>query len=294
MNDTAQFDYAASLLYGRLRPALLSLSANIRAAAQEIRLRKNKPLSITLQGEGYFVSPLGELSKKGGLTVDSETLEESFHSLCGHSTFAHEEELKQGFISLKNGGRVGVCGVVLQNGVITEISSLNIRIAREILGCADTLLQTCDISGGLLIAGPPASGKTTLLRDVIRQLSNKGTRICVIDSRREISFGDLGPCSDVIISQNRGFAAETALRTMYPQIIALDEIGSCEELTAVTQSFFGGAAPIVTAHASSTDDLCLRSVTSRLIKSGAVAKIVLLSEIGKPVQIFSAKELCAI
>ena len=293
MNETALFDSAALLLLGEVRSALLKLAPDIRATAQEIRLRQNKPLCVTLKGEGYFVSNTGELSKTGGLTVTERALEECFLSLCGHSTFAHEEELKQGFISLKNGGRVGVCGVFAQNSIPSEIFSLNIRIAREIFGCADLLLQNCAIWSGLLIAGPPASGKTTVLRDLIRQLSQKGNRICVIDSRRELSFGDLGACSDVIISQNRARAAEMCLRTMYPQIIALDEIASTDELAAITQSFFGGVVPIVTAHAANLYDLKSRAVTKELIKSGAISEIALLGKIGEPPRIFGAKGLLA-
>ena len=183
---------------------------------------------------------------------------------------------------MKNGCRAGVCGTF--NGVVGEITSINIRIAREFFSAANTLIKEYT-SGGLLICGPPLSGKTTVLRDFIRRISNKGNSVCVVDSRGEISGADsgffqndLGLCTDVLIISDKAKGCEIALRTMNPDFIAFDEIGTEAELKEVLQSFNAGVSIITTAHITSKKELLKRSITRKLLESGAINQVAVLPE----------------
>ena len=184
-----------------------------------------------------------------------------------------------------------------------NITSINIRIAREIIGAANEVAVEYD-GGGMLIAGPPGSGKTTVLRDLVRQLSSgiygRRYRVAVVDSRGEISGSssgqsgnDLGPDSDVLLTADKSAGIEIAVRTMFPDIVAFDEIGTNEELKKVSESFCAGVSVITTAHIGCEGDIMRRSVTKSLIESGAVSKVALLPAVhGGSIRVITVKELC--
>ncbi len=297
-------DALSNVLYAlppKIKGALFNLSPTVQQNIAEIRLRKNLPLSLTVQGETVFLKSDGQtcFSLCNGLIYITENdIKECFYLLCDDSVFAHENELKEGFIIMKNGCRAGVCGRLSGNGAMQDISSINLRISREVKGCANEILNRYG-GGGLLIAGPPASGKTTLLRDFIRQLSNgqhgRISRIAVIDSRGEISGGgqlDLGLATDVLQTDNKATGAEIALRTMFPDYIAFDEIGNINELNTVSLCFSSGVKIITTAHIESLFDLKNRQITRLLLESGAIDQVVVLPKIiGGKIQIITPKEL---
>ena len=267
--------------------------------ADEIRLRKNKPISVTVKGCSLFLLEGGELSEKcdSALICAEPELKNTFLKLCDNSVFAHTKEIEEGYISVKGGMRVGICGDFPIGGNLSKITSLNIRIPCEVIGCANELFSV--FSSGMLICGPPGCGKTTVLRDLIRSLSYSGKRVSVIDSRREISGGtgefgfDLGPNTDIIFSPDKPKGTEIALRTMFPQIIALDEIGTLFEVNRVLEAFNSGVSIITTAHAGSISEIKNRIATKLLIKSGVIKTVVLLSETpGGEIKIFDCGELC--
>jgi len=221
--------------------------------------------------------------------------------LCKNSVYAHTEEIKNGYIIMNSGHRAGVCGRVVKEGM-KDISSVNIRIAREVIGCANTLAERFD-GGGILIAGPPGSGKTTMLRDTVRQLSDgifdRFLRVAVIDSRGELSgsckgqsVNNLGANTDVLLIEDKAKGAMMALRTMFPDIIAFDEIGTAVELESVSDCFNAGVAVITTAHIGDKSDLFRRSVTSALLKSGIISTVAVLSDrVSGQVEIYDIGEL---
>ena len=287
----------------RIKGALFNLSPTVQQNVAEIRLRKNLPLTLTVYGETVFLKNDGQTCFKkcdGLVYVSDAEITECFNLLCDSSIFAHENELRHGFVIMKNGCRAGVCGKLCDGGIMQNISSINIRICREIKGCANELLSLYR-GGGLLIAGPPASGKTTMLRDFVRQLSNglggRINRVAVIDSRGEISGGgmlDLGLATDILNAEQKAHGVEIALRTMFPDVIAFDEIGNTDELKAVSQCFSAGVKIITTAHIESLYDLGQREVTNQLIKSGVIDQIAVLPKItGGKNTVISPKELYA-
>lgn len=299
-----EFDTVILQISDKLQRTLSFLPENIKQSTEEIRLRAGLPVCLTVSGRVMFVLKNSSVSEKNSdecLIASHDDLQQTLLLLCNNSVYLHESEIKQGYISLLHGNRAGVCGVFNADGIITSISSVNIRIARQIFGCAEPLLNYTD--GGLLICGPPASGKTTILRDLIRLLSNgkngRYKRVAVIDGRGEISggfgdnsFNDLGINTDVLYMQNKALGTEIALRTMFPDVIAFDEIGTPQELKGVMACFNAGVDIITTAHCKNKRDIMRRSVTANMVKSGAVSRVALLSEhIGTPPMIFDIKEL---
>lgn len=305
MENIKKFD---DVLYGvpcRIKQVLEKLSPTVKSNTAEIRMRAQLPLALTVGGETVFLKENGQTQfflTKDLFKVEKEDLEQSFKRLCNNSVFAHENELKNGFISMKNGCRAGICGNFTLEGALNNISSINIRIAREIKGCGNDILKKYN-GGGLLIVGPPGSGKTTILRDIIRQLSNgfngRFYRVAVIDSRSEISgsFGgictnDLGANTDVLIAENKALGIEIALRTMFPHIIAFDEIGNTAELKSISESFCSGVNIITTAHIGNISELESRNITQRLLKSGVIKQVAMLPKIhGGVIKIYDAKEV---
>lgn len=292
LDDNGVYSFIMSALPKRistlLREALLS-----GKIFEEIRLRRNMPVSVTCKGKSYFISSGGEFSlySENPIYCLDDEFENALLILCENSVFAHTKEIENGYISAPGGIRVGVCGDFSPS--LSGIVSANIRIPRQIKGCADEVFFR--FSGGMLLAGPPCSGKTTMLRELIRKLSLSGYRICVIDSRREISGGmifDLGPNTDAMYVADRAFGAASALKTMYPQIIAFDEIGTLKEAQSVLEAFNSGVYILTTAHASSVSELTKRPATGELIASGVLKTIVLLSKnIGEKPRIYDVQEI---
>lgn len=276
-----------------IKKLICGLSEMTLCGISEIRLRAGRPLSLNLNGENVFLSEKGHicyLSQMGLYNVSSAEIEETFINMCDHSVYAFADQIKNGYITLKNGCRVGLAAsAVYENGQITSfssVSSINIRIAAEYIGCALRFAKY--LSEGLLIAGPPSAGKTTLLRDSIRLISEGcGTqrrRVAVVDTRGEIAAvyrgkpeADVGPLTDVITGCDKQNGIEIALRTLNPQVIAFDEIGNSAEAQAVLRGFYAGADALCTVHCGSIDEILKRETSKLLVTSGVIKHIVFVS-----------------
>ena len=285
-----RFDEVLAFLPPKIAESLFRFSDEIKLKTEEIRLRAGRPLALTISGETVFAHSFCKNPKVFDdkiFCLSEKDIEESFFSLCGGSVYSHIEELCEGFIILPNGHRAGVCGsAVLKDGKITsikDISSLNIRLAKEVfISCEDILKG---FERGILVCGPPGSGKTTLLRNLARSLASgefgKPKRVAVIDSRGEIAgaikgipTANLGAATDVLTAYPKEKGIEIALRTLFPDVIVFDEIGNEKEVRGVLSSVNSGVKIITTAHLSRREDLYKRSQTEKLISSGAIDKLV--------------------
>ena len=273
--------------------AILFLPENILENICEIRLRADNPVMLTMPRESLYLCRFQGVSKvysKDAIVLSQEDIKLTLLNLCNHSVYAHQNEIKEGFLSLGYGFRAGLGGRYY-GGEISDIYSVNIRVARAVDGCAEKL--SLYLESGLLIAGRPGSGKTTVLRDAAKILSKKKKRVCVIDTRQEISPGfNLGEFCDVVIHSDRNKGIEIALRTLSPEVMIFDEIATLSELKSVNEMLNAGVSVITSAHVSSTYELRERPVTARLVNSGAISHIALLGNFpGDDIKILSRKEV---
>ncbi len=291
-----RFDSAAEGVCERIRTYLKNLPPDVKKQTQEIRLRINRPVTVCCPNGIFFIKRRGGLNcfpDADDLIADRGDLEESFRILCSYSIYSHENEIRNGYVTIQGGHRAGICGTaVLQNGRIggmRDVSSVNLRIAREIPGCADQILTKLkgNIAKGLLLAGPPSSGKTTILRDLARQLSggDRGNirKIAVVDERGEIAAAyqgipqnDVGICCDVLDGYPKADGMLLAVRSLSPQIIICDELGAERETYAVEQSLNAGVGVIASIHAGDISELLKRRQAMELLRTGAFPYVAVL------------------
>lgn len=285
-----RFDSVLQYLPEKIKNRLYILSPEQKKATEEIRLRAGRPLTISLSGEQYFVleSGLCHFPKGNLYAVSEKEIEEAFLNMCNHSVYSHEEEISQGYLILPEGHRVGISGrAVIKDKKIQsmrDISSINLRIAKEVHFCSEKIVED-GLTGGVLVCGAPGSGKTTLIRDMVRRLCNGSTgkcyKVAVIDTRGEIAgvcggipTADLGSTADILTAIPKDKGIEIALRTLCPHIIAFDELGSMEEVKGIKESMNSGVKIITSAHIGSLKDLYKREQTKALLELGAIEKIV--------------------
>lgn len=224
-----------------------------------------------------------------GPVLDAAALHRIIRRLCGDSLYAFEEELKQGYFTAQGGLRVGVCGrISVRSGAIqsvSEVSSLCIRIPREIRGCGAALAKLLFGKGltSALILSPPGMGKTTLLRDLIRIASESGWNVAVADERRELAACwegipqmDVGPRTDVMDGCPKALALPLLIRACAPQLLAADEIGDAADAKALLDARRCGAAVLATAHAAGLKDALRRESLAAVLREGVFDRMVLL------------------
>lgn len=265
---------------------------------QEIRLRVHAPLLMICNNHEYYITPSGKLSKRAeeAYLVSRQELKETLEHMSSYSLYAFEEEVKQGFITIYGGHRIGIAGktIVDEHGIRTMkfISFINVRLSHQVRGCADGVLPYLYQSGDILhtlIISPPRCGKTTLLRDIIRQVSDgngsaPGMTVGVVDERSELGAcyqgvpqNELGIRTDILDCCPKARGMMMLVRTMSPQVIAVDEIGSREDLEAIEYVMNCGCKLIATVHGSSMDDMKQKPALQKLVREKWFDRYIILN-----------------
>ncbi len=235
---------------------------------EEIRIRCGQKIVFCEAQGKFFVNSQGNLTqnKCDGITMCKRQMEEMLRLITKNSMYAVQAEIKKGFVTLPDGSRVGLCGkCVTTNGkveYIRDITSLNIRISREVKECATKIYSELLISDkNILIMSPPGHGKTTFLRDLVRLASEDGKNVVIIDERCEIapfvdgySIYDLGNNTDVLCDLPKSLGIDMALRTMNPQMIAVDEISTIDDFDAIIRAMYSGVKILATFHGTNKTD----------------------------------------
>ncbi len=302
------FSQAISIISPELKMKLSQLPQKDKKEIFDIRLRISKPVILIKKNEKVYLQNNSTCSNQrtGEEYICTEQIiNDTFNRLCCFSVHSHLSQLIKGYVTISGGHRAAVTGTAVYgvNGEIISIkniSSISIRIAREVIGCSDNLFSTLFKKGqaqSIIIAGPPCSGKTTILRDMARRLSEKLFTVCVIDERQEIAAMnnglatmDLGPNSDILDNFAKKDATDIAVRTLSPEIIVIDEVSTNEEINAIKSAVNSGVKFIVTVHASDFNEIVNRQQIVSLINTYSFSKLVLLKKHGE-YEIYDTRDL---
>ena len=276
-DDLLRYHDAAAILPNRLRRAALALPEQQRAAAEEFRLRAGRPMTVLLPQGEQALEPV----------VEPEELETLCDLATEFSRYAAGETIRCGFVPVRGGFRVGLCGTaVMKDGVninLKNLSSAAIRIGKEQKGVGETIAPQLFHDGSFqstLILSPPGGGKTTLLRDLVRILSDghcslPPQRVALLDERGEVAVMhcgepqmDVGARTDILDACPKALGIPMVLRAMNPQIIAADEITQEEDIRAMTMAAGCGVGLLATVHAAGVEELLEKPLYRRLLDAG--------------------------
>lgn len=270
--------------------AKLILEHNIQKL-EEIRIRANKPVILKL----------GQVEIVLNYTITTNEIIGILQNICNNSIYTYQNQICNGFITLPGGNRVGIAGnVVIKDGQVSNISyiySLNFRISHQINGASDNILKyVLDTENNTifntLIVSPPGAGKTTMIRDLAKRISNgineinfRGLDVSIIDERGEIAamtkgstFNDVGIRTDVLDNVPKSIGIRMAVRSMAPKVIIADEIGNKDDVNIINYAICSGVKCIFTAHGSNMEDLLKNNEINKIINLQLFSKIIFLDE----------------
>ena len=287
------FNYIISYLPLRLKKVINNLNNEVINNIQEIRIRAESPVVLILTDNNYFITDKGYLSiihSANCICTTQNEITEVFNKICDYSLHSHYEDVLNGYVTLKNGARVGLTGTAVfeKNTIkgIRNIDGLNFRVPRNIVNCSDVILNKIfnDNISNLLIAGPPSSGKTTILKDLIYKLSSgkkgKYYKVCVIDERKELSDlnnkANSGYNTDILYGFPKSVGISMAVRTLSPDIIICDEIG-IEDIDEIIKTLNSGVNFVFTIHAKNFEELKKKYIFKKLYEYDCIDNILIIN-----------------
>lgn len=304
-------------LPARIKAAILKMPPEYYKGMEEIRLRCGQPLALKLGDRDYSLDDRGGIQEvlERGCIVSSDDIYRSITAVSDNSLYAFAEEISRGFITIPGGHRVGLAGQTVLNGAevhtIKNFSGIAFRIAREVKGCAQGIIGRIyprDLEPvNTLVIAAPRCGKTTILRDVARSLSQgtrqgRGCNVAVVDERSELAGTyqgraqmDLGPRTDVLDSCPKARGMIMAIRSLAPHVLITDEIGRREDIEAVQECVNAGVAVITSVHARNVEEVKKRPILRELLATNAFENLIVLSRSNGPgtiEQIVRWDELC--
>ncbi len=303
----SKLNMAIKLLNPKISHLFYQMSDEDKAKINEIRLRNGRYLTVSVLANEFYITGKGKMSDNScnAVLITAEDIDYTYKTALRNTIYSFKREISQGYIITEGGNRVGFCGTAVldeygKNETLKNISSVSIRIAREAIGSSNELIDKLHLNDELknvLILGPPSSGKTTLLRDLCRQIGNE-KRISLIDDKNEISASfkaasqnDIGNFTDVFDSYSKYYGILSAVKIMSPQLIICDEIGTKDDLEALDYAINSGVNIIATMHSNDIDDAYKKPYMKNLFSRNAFDYIVVLGtneSLGKIVTIRKA------
>lgn len=303
----SKLNMAIKLLNPKISHLFYQMSDKDKDKINEIRLRNGRYLTVSVLANEFYITDKGEISDNScnAVLITAEDIDYTYKTALRNTIYSFKREISQGYIITEGGNRVGFCGTAVSDEfgkieTLKNISSVSIRIAREAIGSSNELIDKLQLNEKLknvLILGPPSSGKTTLLRDLCRQIGND-KRISLIDEKNEISASfkaasqnDIGNFTDVFDSYSKYYGILSAVKIMSPQLIVCDEIGTKDDLEALDYAINSGVNIIATMHSNDIDDAYQKPYMKNLFSRNAFDYIVVLGtneRLGKTISIRKA------
>lgn len=277
MQDCTSYKIISEYLPEKIRNAMMNVKKSDCENLSEIRLFSGRAVAYIYPEKAVYLTNNGltaNFNNTAVIAVDSADIAGIVDSLSHYSLHSCTREMRQGFFVLNNGIRVGISGNYSSDGIITEVTGLNFRIARNIVGSADMIFSLISYEdANILICGGVNSGKTTLLRDLCRLVGNK-RKVTLVDERNEISYvhngmamNDVGTLTNILVGCSRSSGIISAVRTLSPDYIFCDEISTFADADAIISGMGCGVNFCTSIHAKNFDDLLKRPIAEKILES---------------------------
>ena len=293
------FEALTALMPEELRRILGRLPSAVCDEVQEIRLRAGQAVALGIRGTERYVTAGGvaTVEAEAAFCCESRWLRQVVDNACEQSVYAHQEELKHGFLPAPRGCRIGIAGTaVVENGSIVgyrHITSLCMRVARDHRGCAAELASRLCADGvaGALVCGEPSSGKTSLLRDLLCEFSSRRLSVAVVDERGELTGNGVPTGCDSLRGAPKACGIGQAIRCLSPRVVVFDELGGTEEIRAVTQALYCGVPVVASVHCRHPRELLYREGLAQALRGAVFPYVVQLRGAIRPGEIIAVRRV---